>query len=236
MRKSNARVLVISDTHFPYAHPDIVRFLRAVRDRYKPTRVVHVGDEGDFHGVSFHDKNPDLLSPGHELERMRLLMRPVFELFPVADVAESNHGSLIFRRAKHLGLPAAALVGYRELIGAPKGWRWHPEVLLHLPDGSECMVRHGVTKDPHRWAKPLAMHTVNGHFHEDFQVKYWRTPRGLFWSMVVGCLINDRSLAYEYNKLNVSRPIYGVGLILNSHPVLVPMLTNRNDRWTGVLP
>lgn len=235
-KQGNESVLVISDTHAPYNHPDLIRFLGSVAERYKVTRVVHIGDEIDAHALSFHDHDPDLLSAGSELVRARSVLKPLFRLFPKVDVIESNHGSLVYRRAKASGLPNMAIRSYREVLNAPEGWKWHDELILRLPDSSLVAFQHGKTKNPLTWAKSIAMHTVNGHFHEDFCVSYWATTRGLFWSMVVGCLIDRKSLAFAYNKANVMRPIIGVGVIANSHPILVPLLTNRAGRWTGRLP
>lgn len=31
--------------HIPYHHPDTIKFLKAVKKKYKPTRVVNLGDE-----------------------------------------------------------------------------------------------------------------------------------------------------------------------------------------------
>ena len=42
-------ILVISDMHHPYAHPDLVPFLKAIKAKFKPTDVVCIGDEADFH-------------------------------------------------------------------------------------------------------------------------------------------------------------------------------------------
>jgi hypothetical protein len=235
-KEGNQVVLVISDTHVPYNHKDLIRFLSAVHERYKPTRVVHIGDEIDGHALSFHEHDPDLLSAGCELNLARAGLKALFRLFPCVDVLESNHGSLVYRRARASGIPNGAIRSYREVIDAPEGWKWHPELILRLPDSSLVTFRHGISKNNLNWSKTLATHTVNGHYHEDFNIRYWRTPRGLHWSMVVGCLIDDASLAFAYNKLFVHRPILGVGLIINSHPVLVPMICNRAGRWVGVLP
>lgn len=236
MAKPCKSVLVISDTHFPYQHPDAIRFLAAIKNRYSPERVVHIGDEVDFHAMSFHDHDPDLASPGQELANARLAIRRLVNLFPIVDVLESNHGSLVYRRAKAFGLPNMAIRSYREVLEAPEGWKWHSELVLKLSDGSLCLLAHGKTKNALTWGRSVAMHTVNGHFHEDFSIQYWKSPRGLFWSMVVSCLIDDKGLAFAYNKLHVKRPILGVGLILNGHPVLVPMLLTKAGRWNGVLP
>jgi len=36
----NKRILVISDTHCPYHHPDLIPFLKAIKKKYKPDRVM----------------------------------------------------------------------------------------------------------------------------------------------------------------------------------------------------
>ena len=42
-------VLVISDLHIPYHHPDAFKFLAALKKKYKPDLVVNIGDEIDQH-------------------------------------------------------------------------------------------------------------------------------------------------------------------------------------------
>lgn len=43
--EDNSRVLLISDLHAPYNHPKAVEFLRKLKDKYQPTRVISLGDE-----------------------------------------------------------------------------------------------------------------------------------------------------------------------------------------------
>ena len=64
----NKSILVISDTHIPYHHKDAIAFLKAIKKKYKPDRVIHIGDEIDSHAISFHDSDPDLYSAGDEHE------------------------------------------------------------------------------------------------------------------------------------------------------------------------
>jgi hypothetical protein len=45
------------------------------------------------------------------------------------------------------------------------------------------------------------------------------------------CLINMKSLAFEYNKLQKSRPVIGTGVIIDGLPILIPMVLNKNGRW-----
>jgi len=79
----------------------------------------------------------------------------------------------------------------------------------------------------------MGMSCVQGHFHESMSVQYWGNPLGLYWSMQVGCLIEKRSLAFEYCKNNLKRPLIGIGVIKNGLPVLEPMILNEKGRWVG---
>jgi hypothetical protein len=51
--------------------------------------------------------------------------------------------------------------------------------------------------------------------------------------MQTGCLVDDNALAFNYNNVNIKRPIVGTGLIIDSHPVLEPMLLDFEGRWYG---
>jgi predicted phosphodiesterase len=59
------RVLFISDTHVPYSVSGYLNFLRELKAKFKPEIVIHVGDELDYHAISFHDSDVDLFSAGH---------------------------------------------------------------------------------------------------------------------------------------------------------------------------
>jgi hypothetical protein len=231
----NKSVLVISDQHFPYNHADIIAFLRAIKEKYSPDRVVNIGDELDYHAISFHDHDPDLMSPSDELETAIKRMKPIFDMFPEMDLLDSNHGSLVYRKAKSNGLPRSVLKTYGEVLGAPKGWKWHFELVLKLSDGKPCYFHHGKSGNGIKLSQAMGMCVVQGHHHEKFAIEYWGNPLGLYWSMQVGCLIENSSLAFSYNKTNLKRPVIGCGIILNGHPKLLPMVLNANGRWIGKL-
>jgi hypothetical protein len=67
------------------------------------------------------------------------------------------------------------------------------------------------------------MNHICGHYHESFALKYWSTPRDLLWGMNGGCLIDNKSLAFAYNRVNPKRPVIGTGLIINGVPLLEAM-------------
>lgn len=228
--KKFKNVLVISDTHYPYSHPYVYEFLKHLKKKYKPDLVVHIGDEVDYHAISFHDSNPDLFSPGHELENAIEKLSFLYKLFPKMHLIESNHGSLVYRKQKACGLPRHVIKSYREILGAPKGWTWHMDLTATMSNGMQVYFHHGKAKKIMGTSQSMAMSSVQGHFHEDFSVNYWANPNGLFWQMQVGCLIDKKSMAFAYNKNNLKRPIIGTGVIVDGQPKLEPMILDSKGR------
>lgn len=227
-------VLVISDYHAPYNHPDAVRFLAACKKKYKPTDVVCIGDEADFHDSSFHDSDPDLDAAGVELEKAIKQLKPLYKLFPKCTVIESNHGSMVLRKAKVAKIPKKALQSYNFILDAPKGWKWVFDYKLKTPLGPVYFC-HGKSGAAGRLASQYGMSTIQGHFHEKAQITYISTPERLMFDCHTGCLADDTSLALGYNKINPKRPIISIVLLTNGIPEIVPMVLNTRGRWTGKL-
>ncbi len=219
----NSRILVISDIHAPYHHPDTIPFLKMLKDKYNPTRIISVGDEQDLHASSFHTHDPDLLSPGDELKAARKFMKELEQVFPEMDIMSSNHGDLYYRKAKHHGIPLHVIRDYNEVLGVGDGWKWHPDLTVELPNGQKVYFCHGKSANGLKLSQSMGMSCVQGHYHNSFGIQYWSSPLELHWSMQVGCLIDDKSLSMAYNKLTVHRPIIGCGLIIDGKPVLEAM-------------
>lgn len=232
-KEDNSRVLLISDMHIPYHHPDTIDFLKYLKNKYKPTRVICLGDELDKHALSYHDSDPDLPSAGDELRRSLPVIKELFELFPKMDIIESNHGSLVWRKAKTFGIPKHYIKSYNDVLGVSNDWRWSFDLTIELPNGQKCYIHHGKTTQVIQLSQQMGMCAIQGHYHEKFTVDYWGNPNGLYWAMQCGCLIDDDSLAFNYNNVNIKRPIIGTGLIIDSYPVLEPMVLNSDGRWVG---
>jgi predicted phosphodiesterase len=222
-KHDNSRILFISDMHIPYHHEDLIPFLLMLKDRYRPTRVICLGDELDKHALSFHASDPDLKSAGDELAAALPIIAEIHNIFPKMDLIDSNHGSMVYRKAKEHGIPRRYIRSYNEVLGVGDGWVWHNDLTIELPDGQQVYVHHGKSADAIKTSQAMSMSHVCGHFHESFGVKYWANPNGLFWAMNAGCLIDDKSLAFQYNNVNLKRPIIGTGLIIDGVPVLEAM-------------
>lgn len=235
MGKNNKRILIISDLHCPYEHKDAVKFLKAIKKKYKPTRVILSGDEADFHNISFHDADPDLDSAGVEVEKAVRALTPIYKLFPVAEVLESNHGSLVLRKALAHGLSKKFFKGPGEILNAPKGWTWHFDIVTKLPDGTPIYFHHSKGANVKKNSQAMGSSFVQGHHHESFEIQYWGNPHALLFGMTVGCLVDTHSLAMAYNKNNLRRPVIGCAVIIDSKPILIPMTLNSKGRWIGKL-
>lgn len=227
-------ILVISDLHAPYYHPDTIRFLKAVKKKFKPTDVVCIGDEVDFHSISYHEHNPDLPAAAEELKLAIKALKPIYTLFPNVDVIESNHGSLVLRKALTAGLPQVVIKSYNDILQAPKGWKWQFDLILRTKAGPVYFC-HGKTSAAGRLASQYGMSTIQGHHHEKAQIHYISTPEKLMFDAHTGCLANDKSLALQYNKINPKRPIVSLIVVVDGIPYIIPMLLNKRGRWVGNL-
>ena len=226
----NKRVLVISDLHIPYQHKDAFAFLAEIKKEFKPDFVVNIGDLLDFHSMSMHDHDPDLASPGDEMTIAREYVKELEWMFPKVVEVESNHSSMVFRRALKSGMSRQFLKTYGEFLGTKK-WTWVDDLVLTLSNGRRCLFTHGKAADVLKVSKYMGMNTVQGHYHTKFLISWWANPDNLFWGMNVGCLINQKSLAFAYAKNFKTRFILGCGIIIDGIPKLLPMVLDDNGNW-----
>ena len=230
----NKCILVISDTHCPYHHPDLLPFLKAIKKKYKPDRVIHIGDEVDSHAISFHDSDPDLYSAGDEHKASLLTIHAMEKLFPEMDLMDSNHGSLVYRRQKASGLPRAAMKSYNDFLEVGPGWKWHDDLIIDTPLGKVYFC-HGKTPDILKLATSMGMSCVSGHFHSLMGVRWFGNSLGLYFGLQVGCMIDSKSLAFRYNKVQKARPIIGCSIIYNGLPIIEPFIKDKSGKWVGKL-
>jgi hypothetical protein len=207
-----------------------------LKRKYKPDLVVNIGDELDHHAISMHEHNPDLMSAGDELKHSKEYVRELEKIFPEMTLVHSNHSSLVYRRALKYGLPKDYLKSYNEFLGVGDGWKWVDDLTITLSDGSRCFFTHGISADVLKVAAQYGMNTVQGHFHTKFSIGYFSNPDALIWGMQVGCLINQKSMAFDYAKNFKSRFIVGCGMIIDGQPKLMPMVLDKDGRWNKTIP
>lgn len=225
-------ILVFGDMHIPYHREGSLEFLKEVNDKYKPTKIICTGDELDNHAMSFHDTDPNNPNSGDELDNSMPYLKTLYKLFPNVDLVDSNHGSMVFRKAKVGGIPMEYLKSMRDILEAPKGWNWHKDYLCTMNNGQDLFVTHGLKKNSLRLAEQYGCCVVQGHYHEDSSIHYSSSPRQLIWGCSAGCLLDDKTLAFEYNKTNMKRPILSCLIIINGIPKIIPMII-KDGEWIG---
>lgn len=230
-----SRILNISDQHAPYNHPDMIKFLTAIKKKYKPTFIVNGGDEIDAHSMSFHEHDSDLPAAGDELKAATKVLKQLEKLFPEMTILDSNHGSLAARRLKFSGVPMKYLATPQQIYGVSDKWKWVNDLSIVLPNGLPVYFCHGMTKNGIKLAALRGTCTVQFHYHTEFKIEYIGNPEALIWSLQSGCLIDRKAMAFAYDKLNLNRPIIGVSMIIDSKPLLLPMVLDRQGKWVGKL-
>lgn len=228
------RILIISDLHFPYAHQDWHPFLKAIKEQYKPEIIISVGDEVDGHSVSFHNSESSLFNPDAELEKAIEEIHHLRDLFPKMYLCESNHGSLIYRRVKAENIPIRHIVPLDQLYETPN-WSWHHEIMLETDCGFTTIV-HGKTGGYNKLSNDQGCNAIQGHYHSKFELTWSQSSMGARYNMIVSCLIDQESMAYNYGKNFSKKPIHGVGWINEiGEPCLIRMKLDEHGRWHGKL-
>lgn len=216
-------ILVISDMHLPYQHPGCLDFLADLKRRWKPERVVCIGDEVDFHRLSTHTQEPGLLSVGEEVREAVKLLRKLYVMFPEVMVCNSNHGSRLYKRAKDAGICSGWVKSLAELLEAPEGWAWRDfwDVGgIHFRHGDGFSGKNAALIAAEKVRRNVAI----GHVHTAAGVQYSGGHFGTVWGMSVGCLIDPAREAFGYAKFQASRPVLGTGYVLGgTTPIFLPL-------------
>lgn len=223
-RYSNEKILAFGDTHFPYEHKDTLEFLKEVKSYYKPDRVVHLGDILDVYSVSSYPTDidhPDSWS--QEIKKARKVLSKLYELFPEVEVMESNHDDRAYKKGRVAGIPREYLVPFKDIIGAPEGWRWHESLNLTVDSTREkILFRHTMTGGALVAAKDLARTVVLGHSHTKFGVQAFSPRRNkTVYGVDAGCLVSDKGSPFKYNKGDRGRPIQGCVIIEHGEPTTI---------------
>jgi len=216
------RILVIPDTHAPFAHPDALDFLSDLKKEYRPQRVVHIGDLGDGHGWSRHGREPDAPGQGDEDAQTLHWCKQLYKIFPTVSACVGNHDTRLAKQAARNGIPSRLVATIPQLYESPRGWRWKR---IHTLDNIHFM--HGDGKGGQypapNVARELGGSCAIGHHHAVAGVHWIVNPVKAFFGLSVGCLIDESAAGFDYAKASIRRPCQGAGVILDGDPRFIPL-------------
>jgi hypothetical protein len=216
--------LIIADTHLPFTKVSYLPFLRHIHHKYGCNRVVHIGDLVDNHSISFHDHDPNGLSPEEELKAARKELSRYVKAFPKADCCIGNHDELGRRKAFANGIPTQYIRSFNEVFDLPRSWKFAFE---HRYGNWRAI--HGTGGSGHDNAFKQAVSgrisTAAGHIHTAAGVKYHASSKDIIWGMQVGCALAHKSYAFSYGRDFKDKPILGCGVVLENGtlPLFIPM-------------
>lgn len=219
-----SNVLVIGDTHLPFEHKHYLDFCHQTARTYKCNQVVHIGDVVDNHSISYHDHDPDGMSPKDELHEARRRLKKWFKAFPQVLVCKGNHDVLANRKAITHGIPEEHLRKFEDVWEFPSGWRYEWHYVL-----GSVKYQHGTGysgKYAHlKVASINRQSTVIGHLHSVAGVDFHANELDIIWGMSTGCGIDRKNYAFWYGKDFKDKPVLSCGVVINNGrlPILVPM-------------
>lgn len=229
-------ILVISDLQLPFEHKDAFKFLAAVKKKYKPNRVVNIGDISDSYCLNHWGRDPDAPSATQEIDALMSGVQKLAKMFPKMDVLTSNHDRRIYRKAMDASIPSHFIKPYHEWMGCPKTWLFSDELVIDgvlYTHGDE--VGAGGMNASLKRAQGYGRSCVSGHLHTQANITYFANREVLLFGMQVGCLIDHKKIAFAYAKKNLKKPILSVGLVIDGIPMLVPMQLDEEGNWVGKL-
>src|SRR5665647_809333 len=205
---------VISDTHFPFVHPNYIHFLEDTFNKHKVTRIVHIGDLCDFHAISRHQTETTAVDAVTEYNLARAQIDLYTRAFPKVDLTLGNHCTIAVRQAATLGIPKQFLKDFPELWGLPKGWNIHEQFILNnvlYEHGINWVGKHGALDK----ATITMMSCVIGHSHSNGGCAYRSNAKSIVFGLNVGAGVDISAYAFAYGRYSKNRETLGCGIVFD---------------------
>lgn len=220
--------LIIGDTHCPTMLQKYPDFLLSIYEKYRCSRVIHIGDMVDLHCVSYHEKDPDHQSPLSELEQAADQITELVNRFPRVKLLMGNHDSLVQRQATTAGISQKMLKPFRELFELPRGWEVFPRYYKLVLNG--VIYQHG---DQGKGGQFAALRNaqaefcsvVQGHHHSQSGVWYHANENNLIFGMQVGCGLDRNHQQMAYGTKFSTKPIISCGVVVDSQTAFVERMS-----------
>lgn len=213
LNKKERRILIIGDLHAPFVLPEYLEHCKQTYANYNCNQVIFIGDILDNHAFSYHEPDPDGLSPGSELKMAKKFIKDWYHAFPIADVLIGNHDRMASRKAMTGGVPSAWIKSYNDVLGTPK-WNWVETIVY-----DNVLYEHGEGGQAKTKAKNNMMSSVCGHTHTEAYTMWFVGKKFRVFGMQVGCGVDSKSYAAAYAR-NFKKQAIGCGVVIGGHTAI----------------
>jgi predicted phosphodiesterase len=205
-------ILIIGDTQIPFTIKGYLEFCLDISKRCKCNKFIHIGDLVDNHAISYHEHDPNGLSPKDEIDLAKNKLKDWFKAFPEVYLCRGNHDRMVDRKGRTVGLPDCVFKPFRDIWELPKGWKddfkWEfDNVIFEHGTGYSGDNAHVKAAYNNRQS------TVIGHVHSTAAITYLANERDCIFGMNVGCGLDRHTYAFEYGRDFKKKPIISCGVV-----------------------
>lgn len=214
------KVLVISDTHFPYQNKRAMKKVLEIVKKEKPGMVVQIGDLLDQYTFSKYSRSQDFTTPQQEIKKgikgATEMWSAIRKSVPKSKLVQvlGNHDLRLRKRIMEALPELESIVNMGQLYSYPgvrtlKSDRDYIEV-----DG--VVYCHGWLSKSIDHAKYFSRPVVHGHRHRPAI-----ETSGALWSMDVGFLGDEKQLPFNYTMSKFTGWKVAIGIVDNGQPRLI---------------
>lgn len=225
-----SRIGIIGDTHLDVSRPGYLQFCAdTLLETYDCDTIVHIGDLVDWHGISFHVRQPECPGVRDEYELAKATVAEWKYNFPEVLWCIGNHDERPARLAQTVAMPEFMIKPYKDLWDVPE---WEVDFEFEIDGilfrhGTGCGGIHPAWNLMHKVMKSV----VIGHCHSRGGVKSSCNNGKRFFAMDVGCGINEREYQFAYGKHIPERPFLSCGVVIDGHAIHIPMPCGGGEKY-----
>lgn len=214
------KVLVISDTHFPYHHGKSLAKVLALVKKERPDVVIQIGDLLDQYTFSKYSRSHDLTTPATEISAgvsdARKMWSAIKKTARKARCYQvlGNHDLRLKKRIMERLPELESLYDYKSLYQFPGVKTLKSDRDFLEIDG--VVYCHGWLSESIAHAKHFNKPTVHGHRHRPAI-----ETSGELWSMDVGFLGDEAQLPFNYTMSKLTKWKRAVGIVDSGQPRLI---------------
>lgn len=217
-----SRVLCFGDPHSPFTKKGFYKFLKKMAKKWRCKKFVCAGDLVDSHRLARFTPEPDAKGDLDEYKETLKNLQELYKLFPTVTCVMGNHDLRVYRKAKEAGIGYHYLKEFREIVKAPRGWKFVDADVDPLIIDNVRYQHEGVGTGANAHilaAQKNRRSTVCAHAHAHAGIKWSATDDSLIFGANCGSGADDKAYAMRYGQSFPEKPVLGCLVVINGKDV-----------------